>query len=155
MLVAFFGILAMALIMMAQPMTEQPGAEDWHDQAVVDDMAQHFIVYKNIVVNHVSDNPGMSNGDIPDSTVSAPSDWQFPGFHHRARKDGNGWSYVWSEVPGAFYYETYKYSGFSVSVCRVIASRQCVRSDSSTATLPPSLVPSYIATGSTVYAWRP
>ena len=154
MLVAFFGVIAMALILMFQPYVEPPGAQDWHDPEVVDDMAQHFIIYKNIVVNHLSDNPSTPNGTILDSSVNAPAGWGFPNFHHKARKSSNGWAYVWSEVPGAFYNKVYEHADYSVSVCRVIDTRQCVRADSATATLPASLVPSYITTGSTVYAWR-
>lgn len=154
MIVAFFGVIAMALILMFQPYAEPTGAQDWHNPEVVSDMAQHFIVYKNVVMNHLSDNPSRGPGNIPDSEVSVPASWSFPRFHHEANKNSNGWVYVWSDVPGAFYNKVYELSDYSVSVCRVISTRQCVRSDSDTATLPASLVPSFIDIGSTVYVWR-
>lgn len=155
MIVAFFGAIAMAMILMYQPFVEPVGSDDWHDPNVVSGMAQHFIVYKNVVSDHLYEHPAAAYEQIMDSSLVVPPDWKFPEFHHKAQKDSNGWAYVWSETPGSFYINVYEGSHYSAAVCRVVATRQCVRADSATATLPASLVPSYITTGSTVYAWRP
>lgn len=156
MIVGFFGVIAMALLLMFQPYVEPQNSENGYDLNIIDDMATHFIVYKNIISSHVFQHPGEANGLLSDQAVaaSAPSGWQFPAFDHKAQKDSNGWAYVWSDVSGSFYNKVYENSDYSVSVCKVISTRQCVRSNSTTATLPSSLVPSYITIGSTVYAWR-
>lgn len=156
MIVAFFGVIAMALILTFQPYIEPSGSQDMNSPKSAMDMAEHFIVYKNIVSSHMFHFPDLAYGLLTDSAVedAAPDSWSFPAYHHKARKDSNGWVYVWADVPGYFYEKVFEASENSVSVCRVIDSRQCVVATSGTARLPASLVPSYITTGSTVYAWR-
>lgn len=131
-----------------------PDSQPWHDPARVKGMGERFVVYKNLLQNFDSNNPAQSPGPVADGDVGAPASWNFPGFHHEAYKDANGWFYVWSETPGQFYHSVLEASDYSMSLCHVLTSRQCVRSSSTTAMLAPAEVPAYIDTGSTVYAWR-
>jgi len=156
MLVAFFGIISLSLIMLAQPYGDLAEKGSLSNPDVVDDMAEHFVIYKNVVVNHVSNNP-VPGGPIRDSDVSAPDGWAFPSFNTQAFKTSSGWVYIWSDVGGAFFLEVYDKTGFSASICKMNSSGDCNRpkGDSSWPSIPrPTDNGLSIPQGSTVYAWK-